>query len=362
MISLAVRSAIGTFSLDIRLDLPEAGITALFGRSGAGKTSLLDIIAGLRRPDCGHIAVHGRVLYDSDAGIDVPAERRRVGYIFQDGRLFPHLSVRANLVYGMKRTPPGERQVGFDQVVGLLGIAGLLERRPRGLSGGEKQRVAIGRALLTSPRLLLLDEPLAALDPGRKAEVLPFIERLHTELGVPMVYVSHALDEVLAIADTMALIDDGRVRAVGPVEQIASSLELVADTGFAEAGTVIATTVARHDEGHGVTELDSPAGVLRVGRLDAAVGARIRLRVRARDVALALQPPRDISVLNILPGTVARIAARDSGAVEVAVEVAPGLLLWSEITRLAAARLALAPGTPVHALVKSVALERYPRR
>jgi molybdate transport system ATP-binding protein len=261
----------------------------------------------------------------------------------------------------MRRTPANERYVEPNQVIALLGIEPLLDRRPARLSGGEKQRVAIGRALLSSPRMLLMDEPLAALDAARKAEILPFVERLHAEITIPIIYVSHAVDEVLRIADTVAVVRDGGIEAVGPVENLASRLDLSGQAGFGEAGTVLAATVARHDDAHALTELDTAAGRIYVGRLDAPVDARTRLRLRARDIALALEAPRQASFLNVLEGTVASMETRASGAVEVAVEIHPDVRIWAEVTKLAAERLALAPGTAVHVLIKSVAVERYLR-
>ncbi len=360
MLELDIAHRLGDFALDASLSVAEPGITAIFGRSGSGKSTLLNMIAGLLRPDAGRIAVDGRVLFDAEAGIDMPPERRRLGYVFQDARLFPHMTVRDNLDYGRRRVPPARRHVAFDQVLALLDIAPLLERRPARLSGGEKQRVAIGRALLASPGLLLMDEPLASLDAPRKAEILPFVERLHGELSTPIVYVSHAVDEVLRLADTIAVMDAGRVRAYGEVEAITSRPDL-ADAGFGDVGTVIAARIVAHDADSGISELETPAGNLRIGRLDAAVGATVRLRLRARDVALALDPPQRMSVLNVFNGTIAAIEPRAEGIVDVAVEIAPGMRLWSEVTRLALSNLGLSPGSHVHTLIKSVAIERYPR-
>jgi molybdate transport system ATP-binding protein len=217
MLSLHLVKQLGDFSIDVAFDSPQVGVTALFGRSGAGKTSVVNMLAGLLRPDCGHIAVNGRILFDAEQGLHVPPEKRRVGYIFQDGRLFPHLSVKANLTFGMRRTPPAERRLTLEAVVDLLGIGHLLHRRPARLSGGEKQRVAIGRALLTSPALLLMDEPLASLDGRRKAEVLPFLARLCRELATPIIYVSHSLEEIRNLADRMVIMEAGRVAASGPL-------------------------------------------------------------------------------------------------------------------------------------------------
>ncbi len=360
MLELDISHRLGDFALAASLAVAEPGITAIFGRSGSGKSTLLNMIAGLLRPDAGRIAVDGRVLFDAQAGIDIPPEQRRLGYVFQDARLFPHMTVRDNLDYGRRRLAPARRHVGFDQVVALLDIAPLLERRPARLSGGEKQRVAIGRALLASPGLLLMDEPLASLDAPRKAEILPFVERLHAELATPIVYVSHAVDEVLRLADTIAVMAAGRVRAYGEVEAITSRPDL-ADAGFGDVGTVIAARIVGHDADSGISELETPAGNLRIGRLDAPVGATVRLRLRARDVALALDAPRRMSVLNVFSGHIAAIEPRAEGIVDVAVEIAPGMRLWSEVTRLALSNLGLAPGSHVHTLIKSVAIERYPR-
>ena len=362
MLDVAAEVEQGAFALDAAFAVPAAGVTALFGRSGSGKTTVLDVIAGLRRPHRGRVTVDGRALLDTARGIDVPAHRRRIGYVFQDGRLFPHLDVRGNLEYGMRRGAPRRGHATFDEVVALLDVAGLLRRRPATLSGGERQRVAIGRALLASPDLLLMDEPLAALDAPRKAEVLPFVERLHRAVEVPVVYVSHAVDEILSIADTVVLMDDGRVAATGSVAEIASRLD---DAGFADlaaAGTVLHATVGSHDAALALTRLDTALGPLLVSRLERAPGSRVRVRLGARDVALALDRPRDVSVINVVAGTVAGVDRRADGTVAVTVEAGKGTALRADITRLAADRLALAPGKPVHAMIKAVAVERFPYR
>lgn len=212
----------GDFKLDASFQGAESGVTALFGPSGAGKTSIVNMVAGLMRPDTGRIAVNGLCLFDAELGIDLPPERRRIGYVFQDGRLFPHLSVGANLTYGMHLTPEDRRFVGLDAVVELLGIGHLLQRRPAKLSGGEKQRVAIGRAMLTSPAMLLMDEPLASLDASRKAEVKPFIARLSQEFAIPILYVSHALDEIVDLADRLVIMEAGQVAAAGNLDDLLS--------------------------------------------------------------------------------------------------------------------------------------------
>ena len=210
-----VRASIGGFALDARFTAPTTGITALFGRSGAGKTSLINVLAGLARPIEGRIALGDEVLFDDARGVDLPPERRRIGYVFQEGRLFPHMTVRRNLLYGANRLAPAERDARFAHIADLLGLERLLRRRPRDLSGGEKQRVAVGRALLTAPRLLLMDEPLASLDPGHKRDILPYIEKLRDAERVPIVYVTHAMEEIVRLADTLVLLSDGAVAAVG---------------------------------------------------------------------------------------------------------------------------------------------------
>ena len=360
MIEVDVTRRIGEFSLAAKFSSDSQGITALFGRSGAGKTSLVNALAGLLKPERGRIVIDDMVLFDSAAGIDLPPERRRIGYVFQESRLFPHLSVRGNLEYGMKRVPASERHVDFDQVTGVLGIDGLLARRPRRLSGGERQRVALGRALLASPRILLMDEPLASLDAPRKEEILPFIERLRDSFNVPIVYVSHAMEEIIRLADTMVLMSDGAVAATGPVEELTSRLDLRPLTGRFEAGAVILTSVSGHDDEFGLTRLSFPGGVLRVAHLDLAEGAEVRVRIRARDVSLALHPPDGISVLNVIEATVREIGANvDSGArPDVDVRLDVGVPLWARITRKALADLDISPGKRVYALIKGSSIGR----
>jgi molybdate transport system ATP-binding protein len=309
-------------------------------------------------PDSGRISLAGDVLFDAAAGVNRPPERRRLGYVFQEGRLFPHYSVRGNLLYGAKRAPRQAEGVTLDQVVDLLGLGDLLARRPRDLSGGEKQRVALGRALLAKPRLLLMDEPLASLDQPRKEEVLPFIERLRDELDLPIVYVTHAMEEIVRLADTMVLIDDGRVAATGPVEEITGRLELRPLTGRYEAGATLPVTVARHEPSDQLSALAFDGGELFVRQLDLPEGARLRVRVRARDVAIALSPPPDSSMLNVLPGTVDEIGSDSGALVDLRIAVG-GHALWARITKRSLRRLGLVEGTPVYALIKTVAIDRY---
>ncbi len=286
--------------------------------------------------------------------VDLPPEKRRVGYIFQEGRLFPHLSVRSNLAYGMHLTPKPERYVEFDQVVNLLGIEHLVDRRPAKLSGGEKQRVAIGRALLTSPSVLLMDEPLASLDFARKAEVLPFIARLAGEFSIPILYVSHSLEEILNLAEVMVVLDSGRAVASGPIEDLMSRRDLQSLTGYTDCGAVISTVVELHNEAEGLSYLRFQGGVLKVPRLDVSIGSRVRVRIEARHVAIALVPPEQISVQNILPGTVLEITDGNGPLVDVMLDI--GCPLLARITPLALTTLDLKPGRRVFAVIKSVAV------
>ncbi len=356
MLEVDIEHRLGAFALDIHFTSGR-GLTALFGRSGAGKTSVVNAIAGLIRPQRGRIAVDGVVLLDTERGIVTPSHRRRIGYVFQEGRLFPHLTVRQNLLFGRWFAPRGEGAVGIDDVVDMLGIGPLRMRRPRRLSGGEKQRVAIGRALLANPRLLLMDEPLASLDATRKDEILPYLERLRDGAMVPIVYVSHAAAEVARLATTIVLIAEGSVRAVGPVAEVMGRAGLYPLAGGFEAGAVLAVTVAAHDSRWGLTELVGGFGRLTVPRLDLPVGAPLRVRIRARDVILALARPAGISALNVLAGEVEVLVPTGEGALEVQLRLGPERLL-ARVTRRSGEALGLEPGRQVFALIKTVAIDR----
>lgn len=357
MLSVSITHQLGGFTLDAAFD-SEGGLTALFGRSGAGKTSLVNAIAGLIRPRRGYVAVEGEVLTDTAIGRFVPAHRRRVGYVFQEGRLFPHLNARQNLLYGRWFAPKQSSGAELDNIVGLLGIEHLLARRPANLSGGEKQRVAIGRALLARPRLLVMDEPLASLDEGRRAEIFPYIERLRDAMRVPIVYVSHSIPEVARLATTLVVLSEGKVAAVGPTAEIMGRIDLFPLTGRAEAGALLSTRVAAHDRAFGLTMLDAAAGKLFVPHLDLPVGAALRVRVRARDVMIALSPPEGLSALNVLPGIVAEIAGGDGPIVQMRLDCA-GEALVARLTRRSVESLGLVPGKPVHAVIKSIAFDHH---
>jgi molybdate transport system ATP-binding protein len=351
-----VSHRLGDFAIDARME--SAGpLTALFGPSGSGKTTLIAMIAGLIRPDRGRIIVDGRVLVDTDAGTFVPKHKRRIGMVFQDARLFPHLSVAGNLRYGRWFTPAGERYADMEAVVDLLGIRALLGRRPAGLSGGEKQRVAIGRALLASPQLLLMDEPLASLDEARKAEILPYIERLRDEMQIPIVYVSHSVAEVARLASDVVMLAHGKVIASGPTESVMQRLDLLPEDERGEGGSVLDTRVLRHDERFGMSILASTAGEIRVPRLDAKAGAPVRIRIRARDVMIATQAPIGLSALNILPGVIVAISRGEGPAVEVGIDC-NGATVLARITEQSRQALELQLGGAVFAVVKTVSFDR----
>lgn len=346
----------GGFRLDVHVVSGAGRVTALFGPSGAGKSSLANAVAGLLRPDAGRISLDDNVLFDADRKIDLAPERRGIGYVFQDARLFPHLSVAANLDYGLKRTPAARRRIARDQVIELLDIGALLDRRPGGLSGGERSRVAFGRAVLTSPRLLIFDEPLASLDGARKAEILPFIERLRDELAIPMLYVSHAVDEIVRLADDVVMMEAGRVLRAGPtVETLNAGYLVNADAG--DPGSVIEAKIANADAGDGLSALTVDGGTLYVPRIaNGRNGAEVRLRIRARDVAIARQRPEGLSILNVLPARVRSVAEGPAAQADVSLDI--GGQLWARITRRSARELGLAPGQQVFALIKSVAIDR----
>ncbi|MDP4003198.1 molybdenum ABC transporter ATP-binding protein [Methylobacterium sp. NEAU K] len=344
----------GAFALEAAFQAGP-GLTALFGRSGSGKTTLIDLIAGLARPDRGRIVADGATLVDTAAGVFLPPHRRRVGVVFQDARLFPHLSVRSNLGFGRVFARQPRDPAAFPAVIEMLGIGHLLDRRPEGLSGGERQRVAIGRALLARPRLLLMDEPLAALDEARKAEILPYIERLRDEAGVPIVYVSHAVSEVARLATTVTVLEAGRVAASGPAEAILRRADLV-PIHEAEAGALLDMVVEGSDPETGLTRLAGLAGRLLVPGLTRTPGTRLRVRVLpARDVLVATERPRGLSARNVLSGEVAALTVSGS---EVSVEInCNGAILAARITAAAVRELGLAPGSPVHAVIKSAAFD-----
>ncbi|MDQ0512850.1 molybdenum ABC transporter ATP-binding protein [Ancylobacter amanitiformis] len=356
MIEIDIRLRRPGFTLEAAFAAPDAGITALFGRSGAGKTTIIQAVAGVVRPDGGRIVVKGEVYFDAAARIDLPIERRRVGYVFQDSRLFPHLSVEGNLRYGERRSRLALKPIGFAAVVDLLGIGHLLGRRPHSLSGGERQRVAIGRALLSQPRLLLMDEPLAALDEARKAEILPYLERLRDAMGLPILYVSHAVDEVLRLADVVVALRDGRPLAIGPVADVMSRPEILPVIGRFDVGTLLECVVSRHDGDYALSTLSFAGGELRVPQVAMPIGSAVRARVRARDVALALARPEGVSVSNLLAARIEAVRQQEGPYADIELVVGE-VRLAATVTRESVDRLTLRPGLAVWAMVKSVAVE-----
>lgn len=356
---VAAGKRLGQFDFHCDLDLPLAGLTALFGPSGAGKSTLINLIAGLHRPDEGLVRVGATTFFDAAAGTELPVHQRELGMVFQDARLFPHMTARQNMLFGFKRargraaTPIAT----FEAVVELLGLAALLSQRPHTLSGGEKQRVAIGRALMAQPRLLLMDEPLASLDVQRKDEVLTYVARLRDEFSVPILYVSHSLDEVLRLATSLVLIDRGRVVASGRLDEVLTRRDLRDRLGGTEFGTLVFGTVSAHDDRYALSTIDCQGFELRVPRVEMAVGSALRARIPARDVGLTLAPPVDVSITNRIEGVIESMVPLSGPYAEASVRVAPHTVIAARITRESADRLALAPGVRVWCLIKSVALD-----
>ncbi|MCU5774236.1 molybdenum ABC transporter ATP-binding protein ModC [Erwiniaceae bacterium BAC15a-03b] len=350
MLELNFSQQLGDHQLTINQTLPGQGITAIFGVSGAGKTSLINAISGLTRPQQGAIRLNGRVLSDAETGVHLPPEQRRVGYVFQDARLFPHYRVRGNLQYGMAKSMKPQ----FDTLVQLLGIEPLLTRFPWSLSGGEKQRVAIGRALLTAPEILLLDEPLASLDLPRKRELLPYLQKLAKQVDTPMLYVSHSLDEILHLADNVLVLDQGKVKAFGALEQVWGSSAMRPWLPRADQSSVLRVQVLEQHPYYAMTALSLGDQHIWVSRIDAPPKTPLRIRIRAADVSLALQPPQNTTIRNILPVQVAELLEIDD-QIEVRLQIGQREL-WARITPWARDELAIKPGMWLYAQIKSVSI------
>lgn len=343
------------FSLDTDLSFPDAGVTVIFGRSGSGKTTLLRCLAGLERSPDGFMTFSDSVWQDESTRTFLPVHRRAIGMVFQEARLFPHLTVKDNLLYGYRRIAPAQRKITLEQVVDLMDLNPLLARRPRGLSGGEQQRVAIGRALLTSPDLLLMDEPLASLDAERKRDILPFLIRLRKEMQLPIIYVTHSLSEVLQLVDTLVLLQAGKVMAAGPANEVMSRLDLAGTAGPASVGSVLTTTVADHESEYGLTRVQYRDQSLYIPEQPLPVGSPLRLHLLARDISIALtKSETPTSVLNVLPATVLEIGPTDSKGSSVNLKLDIGEPILATITRKSLANLKLKPGMPVIASVKAV--------
>jgi len=353
MLKVKVAKRRDGFALDAQFEAPTPGVVALFGRSGCGKTTTINIIAGLLAADEARVELDGHVLSDTATGISVPPEERLIGYVFQDDRLFPHMSVLRNLRYGLKRTRAPQQTIGFDQIVQLLGLERLLQRQPYQLSGGERQRVSLGRALLSQPGMLLLDEPLAALDAARREEVLPYLERLRDNLSIPMVYVSHQFDEVLQLATHVVLMDAGRVVAQGSLSEVSLLPQLRAIVGPDSVGAVVDGVVTTVDQSCGMAELRVGSGSLNVSVNRVSVGDQVRVQLLARDIILGTEEPRGLSVRNQLRGVVASVVDDEDDARLVTVDVG-GINVLSRVTRGAVEALGLKGGMSVWVLVKAV--------
>jgi len=346
----------GSFAVDADLRLPGRGISALFGHSGSGKTTCLRVLAGLERAHDAYIEINGEVWQDDARKLFLPTHKRALGYVFQEANLFPHMDVQRNLEYGMRRITPAQRRVSLEQAISLLDIAHLRQRKPDRLSGGERQRVAIARALATSPRILLMDEPLSALDNRRKAEIMPYLERLHDELDIPVVYVSHSPDEVTRLADHLVLLEGGKVAASGPTDQLLTRLDLDIAHGDA-AGALVEAVVLAHDLAFHLTRAEFAGGQLWLPQQDVVPGHSLRIRIQARDVSLSLVPQQDTSILNIVPVRLTGIVDDTAGQVMVGLD-AGGVRLLSRVTRKSATSLHLEVGQKLYAQIKGVAILR----
>ncbi len=354
---LQYQQQLGETFFDIDLELPSRGITAIFGRSGAGKTSLINAISGLKQLDKGLISVSGTTLFDSQNGINLPTHKRNVGYVFQESRLFPHMKVAANLKYGMKSVDKAH----FEEIVSLLSLGSLLDRYPARLSGGEKQRVAIGRALLSKPSILLMDEPLASLDLPRKREVMPFLENLSESVQIPIIYVTHSLNEILRLANHLVIIDQGKVISSGVTEEVWASRAMQPWQSFSEQSSLFEAKLAEHNDDYALSRLTlGKSTSLWVQKVSSEIGAAVRLQVRANDVSITLQEPKGTSIRNILPVTIKSVETHQQGtnkqSVAAELELEPGCYLWATITLWALDELNLEIGQRVYVQIKGVSV------
>ncbi|MGZ8238300.1 MAG: molybdenum ABC transporter ATP-binding protein [Methylobacter sp.] len=345
----------GDFKLDVDLQLPGAGITVLFGHSGSGKTTLLRCIAGLQHAPLGFLEINGSIWQDSERGLFLPTHKRPLGYVFQEANLFPHLTVRDNLCYGLKRLKQNSGTVKLEQTIDLLGIGHLTERMPERLSGGERQRVAIARALALNPDILLMDEPLASLDFKRKQEILPFLTRLHQQLAIPVLYVTHAQQEVAQLADYLVIMADGREIASGLPADTLTRLELPLAQDKQQAATVWQATIAEHEAGYHLTRVAFAGGSLSLPMVDAEIGTPLRVQIYARDVSIALEAPAATSILNVLPATITGIAEARGGQSIVRLQVGNQPLL-AHITCKSSHLLGLQVGMPVYVQIKGTSI------
>lgn len=351
-LSVDLQHRLPGFELNVSFEAPP-GVTVLFGRSGSGKTTVANAVAGLLRPDAGSISISGRQLQNSATGTWLPPHKRNLGYVFQEARLFPHLSVRQNLLYGRWFSATRGKRENLSDVVELLGIGHLLHRRPGALSGGERQRVAIGRALLSDPSMILADEPLAALDDARKSEILPYFERLRDEISIPILYVSHSAAEVARLATTVVVLQDGKVARQGSATDVFSDPR-VTPLGARAAGAVLNADVFAHHP-DGLTELNANGERLYLPRIPQPVGRSLRIRIAAQEVILSRERPEGLSALNTLPGTVEQVRPGDGPGTIVSIRTEAGVVL-ARVTRRSADALGLRVGVRCHAIVKTVAI------
>jgi molybdate transport system ATP-binding protein len=346
------------FNLDVELTLPARGVTVVFGPSGSGKTTLLRCLSGLEKAPSGYMKIADQVWQDEETFI--PIQERKIGLVFQESRLFPHLSIQDNLLYGYQRTQPAERNLQLDEVAQVLNLEALLKRRPEKLSGGERQRVAIGRALLTSPKLLLMDEPLASLDMQIKAEIIPFIKRIESEFKTPIVYVTHSMNELLQLVDTMVILKSGKVENIGSVEEVFSDVQSREALGNEKLGAVLETLVLEHDEEFGLTRLDFMGQVLHVPRQNIPVGESLRVHIHSRDVSLStVSPAGATSVLNILRAKVEKVGVIDLKGYSVDIELDAGRPILATITRKSLANLNLQPGQRIYVYIKAIKMVHH---
>ena len=357
MLRVAIKKRRGDFVLDASFEAKTPGVVALFGRSGCGKTTLVQFIAGLLDADVGRVDLNGTTLVDTHTGYSLATQRRRIGYVFQDARLFPHFNVRRNLLYGYRRVAAAERKINPDDVINLLGLNALLERRPHQLSGGEKQRVALGRALLAQPRLLLMDEPLASLDQARREEVLPYLEQLRDALALPMIYVSHQFEEVIRLASQVVLLEQGQVVASGSLGEISLHPQLRTIVGPDSVGAVVDGVIVGRNADSRLAQLKVGGNILQI-ESSAAIGSQLRLQLLARDLILAVQEPRGLSVRNVLRGTVRNVSADDTGSDVVHVDLG-GPLAIARVTHAATLELGLRNELPIWVLVKAVSIRGH---
>ncbi len=359
IVSVKFSKQLENIQLDVEFSVPAKGITAVFGRSGAGKTTIINAIAGLLTPDSGKIKVNGKELYDSQNKLNMPVEKRNIGYVFQESRLFPHYSVEGNLTYGVSKPDCDYLQ----QILELLDLGHLIKRYPKELSGGEKQRVAIGRALLSKPDILLMDEPLASLDLPRKREVMPFLERLAESVNIPILYVSHSLNEILRIADHIVVVDRGKVVSSGKIEDVWSSQVMRPWQSFNEQSTLFSALVSKHNNEYGLTQLRFREGLtFWVQKVNAEIGTAVRLQIRANDVSIALEKHQNTSIRNILPARIEAIEYQrnsdDKKSVNLKLDLIGGCYLWATITRWALDDLKLCEGMQVYAQIKGVSVSQ----